>query len=56
MDHIKSNFMTLNMQLHISYMNYKSDHIKFQIYACIYISCEHELEIVLDQKIGRAHV
>ena len=30
-------------------MNQESGYIKFQVYACIYISCEYELEIVLDQ-------
>ena len=32
-------------------MNHESDYIKFQIYACIYISYEYELETVLDQNL-----
>ena len=30
-------------------MNHESDHIKFWVYACIYISYKHELKTVLDK-------
>ena len=37
------------MQSYILYMNHELGQIKFQIYACIYISHNYELKIILEQ-------
>ena len=37
-------------------MNHESGQIKFQIYTCIYISHDYELETVLEQKFRYMHV